>query len=32
MDLKQLTIKEFDKAAQQFYDNSISVYKMCRLR
>lgn len=30
MDLKQLTVKEFDKAAQQFDDNSISVYNLCR--
>lgn len=30
MDLKQLTIKEFDKAAEQFDDDSISVYNMCR--
>ena len=30
MDLKQLTIKEFDKAAEQFDDDSISVYNLCR--
>ena len=30
MDLKRLTIKEFDKAAQQFDNDNISVYNICR--
>ena len=30
MDLKKLTIKEFDKAAEQFDNDNISVYNLCR--
>lgn len=30
MDLKKLTIKEFDKAAEHFEDNSPSVYNLCK--
>ena len=30
MDLKKLTIKEFDKAAEHFEDSSPSVYNLCK--
>ena len=30
MDLKKLTIREFDRAAEQFDDDSVSVYNICR--
>ena len=30
MDLKKLTIKEFDKAAEHFEDNTPSVYNLCK--
>ena len=30
MNLKKLTIKEFDKAAEHFEDNNPSVYNLCK--